>query len=155
MKFLELKSVIQTNELLKRYTEMFRGATIEFEVYSCKKTREERKNKAVSAPLCFFINALEMAFEEGFFQDIKLTDFIKVKPSKFFNDLSYVLLVDSKNTNDAIEYINYIKMLLKPTIGISNANIFDVSINKTHDSSVYLIYNSKMKRILIVKTHSG
>ncbi|OQS54311.1 hypothetical protein EHP00_1017 [Ecytonucleospora hepatopenaei] len=151
MKFLELKNIIQTNELLKRYTELFKGSKIEFEVYSCKKTREERRNKTIDDPLGFFINALEMAFEDESFKTLILEDFHKTKPSKLFNDIAYILVINNKSTKETVEYVTYIKLLLKQTIGIYNADIYKITNLRQIYEDVYLMYNKKMKRILIIK----
>ena len=150
MKFLELKDVIKTNELLRRYVDFSKGFFIELEAYSCKKTKEERKNKTVGEPLCFFINALEMAFDNDDFTGYTMEQFVQIQTNKLLSDLKYILFVYSKNEKETSEYINYFNVLLKQTIGISNANIYELTMKQSKEN-VYVIYNKKMKRVLLVK----
>ena len=151
MKFLELKNLIQTNELLKRLSEFSGSSLIEFEAYSCKKTKEEKKKKLCAIPLCYFIGALELTFEHEDYNDLNMNDFLQIKVSRLINDLNYIIFTVSKCKNETLEYIKYIKKLLKQVIGISNAFVYETKIYREDSNKIYVIYNQKMKRVLIVK----
>lgn len=165
MKFLEISNIIKTNALLSRYNSFYKGKVLEIEAYSCKRTRKEKKSNPGPKPLAYLIGALESSFTDYEFRELNLNSFDKQSEKNVIDFINYKIFLACKCKNELSDHLLYLSLLFKQTIDIKQSEIYKYTLGDERDKSmarstqdeeestttIFLIYNKKMKRVLMVK----
>ncbi len=151
MKLIISKNINKTNAIMEKLNENQSDVNVEIEVYSCKKTKFHKKNRDVKKPLKFLIAALDESFPNYEFSHISLNEFIKSNSIEFFENLKFVFLKAYKNETDSNDTIKYWEMLINSYSPLKASIIYKYYIIEEENTVVYLIYNSKLKRVILIK----
>lgn len=155
MKFLEMETIAKANYLLIQIKNKFMkspyGKNIEIEAYSCKNSKLDKTRKSLKKPLKFLIGVLELSFINFEFNKLTMESFEVVTEATLLHELNYEVFLDLKCKNATIDCLHYLKLLFNLSINIKHATVYRLTINCDTFKTIYLIYNKKMKRILLVK----
>ncbi|KAL6121073.1 hypothetical protein NUSPORA_02064 [Nucleospora cyclopteri] len=146
-----MTSLIKTNNLLTKLNNFKHGKTIEIEAYSCKNSKQQKKNNKLEKPLRFLISTLEMSFIDFDFSKNTIKDFKIVDSALLFKNLNYSFLTLSKNQQETAEYLEYLELLLNQCIDLKNSLIYRIEVVDKSAVEVFMLYNKKMRRILVIK----
>ncbi|KAI5148153.1 hypothetical protein ENBRE01_0141 [Enteropsectra breve] len=156
MKFIQSQNIVRTNNLFSRISAKGLDDWIEFEVYSCKETKEQRKNRDLAKPLRYYVFSLEQTFPDFDFTGISQSAFKRTSVETLRDEMYFLQLSFCKNSQDAEEFMELIKNVLETCIVIKQSIFYEIDPNTLKDatkSKVFMVHDRKQKRVLMIKVN--
>lgn len=154
MKYLQTNNLFLLNEQMEKLS----GFKIKLELYTCKRTKTERKfarfflkdknilNKELAITHFTLISTLNIAFPDNDFSQIKISDFKETSIEKVVLDIEKILFFSQKEI--ALSFWG----CLNREIDIKNSSIFcfdSITPIENRWSLNYIFYNKKRKRTFL------
>ncbi|ORD99145.1 YA60 [Hepatospora eriocheir] len=152
MKFIGNQFVFETNKIMKDLSSQEGiGNIVEMEVYSCKQTKESKKNNVLPKPLRFLISALEQHLPDYDFSETSMNAFQIASKEKLFTDLDFAIMTAIKNSNDANKILAYWTIVLKSILKLDKTQFYIFNFIEDKNNLLYLLYEKNGNKVVILK----
>lgn len=154
MKYMDIPNINVINSLFSSLNFLNPKQSLEFEVYSCKQTKLQKRHLNLKKPLRFYVSALEESFIEYDFSNEQGSSFTRTTYEHIRNEMAYYFLALYKNSFEVERSIAKIEYVLNHCIQHKKASCFLVEnsfYNELEIYRIYLLHNKNCRRVILIK----
>ncbi|EOB12073.1 hypothetical protein NBO_559g0002 [Nosema bombycis CQ1] len=158
MKFLEIKQILRTNEILKTIQEQY-PIILDLEVYSCKNSKIYKMYKKTPKPLRYLLETLQRVYPDYSFIGEDWSNFKKLDYQNVANELIYSFLTFYKVKEKVDELVQFLGLIIDKTVFIDGCEIFSYTsregpFEKDNWHFCFLFYSRSNKRVLFLSVRN-